>query len=146
MRLNELNSNDGSVHAKKRVGRGNASGHGTTAGRGNKGHKSRSGWKNKFYFEGGQMPLSRRLPKRGFRNIFKRKYAVINVEVLNRYNDDEIITPERLVQEGLVKNVKDGVKVLSRGEINKRLTVRAHRFSEEAVKKIKSSGGKVEVI
>lgn len=146
MKLNELELNPGSVHAKKRVGRGNASGNGTTAGRGMNGQKSRSGSKTRSYFEGGQMPLSRRVPKRGFCNIFKKRFAIINIGGLERFSDNETITPERLVQEGMIKKVMGGVKILSRGNITKKLTVRAHRFSQEAINKIKSAGGKVEVI
>jgi large subunit ribosomal protein L15 len=146
MKLNDLSSNPGSVHVKKRVGRGNGSGHGTTAGRGMNGQKSRSGSKTRSYFEGGQMPLSRRVPKRGFCNVFKKRYAVINVQDLERFKEDEVITPERLIEEGLVKKVMDGIKILSRGKIEKKLTVKAHRFSKEAIDKIKSAGGKVEVI
>ena len=146
MELNNLEFNPGSVRGKKRVGRGNGSGNGTTAGRGMNGQKSRSGSKTRSYFEGGQMPLSRRVPKRGFRNIFKKQYAIINVKDLNHFNDDEVITPERLVEAGMVKKVMDGVKILSQGEIGKKLTVKAHRFSQGAIDKIKSAGGKVEVV
>lgn len=146
MKLNKLEKNPGSVHAKKRVGRGNASGNGTTAGRGMNGQKSRSGSKTRSYFEGGQMPLSRRLPKRGFCNIFKKEYAIINIERLNIFNEDEIINPERLLEEGMIKKVGDGIKILGEGTLDKRLTIRAHRFSQEAKNKIESAGGKVEVI
>ena len=146
MKLNNLEVKTGSVHSKKRVGRGNGSGNGTTAGRGMNGQKSRSGSKTRSYFEGGQMPLSRRLPKRGFYNNFKKVYAIINIEDLKRFSDEEIITPERLIEEGMIKNVMSGIKVLSRGKIEKKLTIRAHRFSKEAVKKIEAAGGKVEVI
>ncbi len=146
MKLNNLEVNPGSVHAKKRVGRGNGSGNGTTAGRGMNGQRSRSGSKTRSYFEGGQMPLSRRVPKRGFCNVFKKRFAIINIEALDRFSEDEIITPERLVEEGMIKKVRDGVKILSKGKIKKKLTVRAHRFSQEAINKIESAGGKVEVI
>ncbi|MDD2352155.1 MAG: 50S ribosomal protein L15 [Candidatus Caldatribacteriota bacterium] len=146
MKLNNLEKSPGSVHAKKRVGRGNASGNGTTAGRGMNGQKSRSGSKTRSYFEGGQMPLSRRIPKRGFCNIFKKEYAIINLEKLNRFNDDEVINPERFLEEGMIKKIGDGIKILGGGAINKKITVRAHRFSQEAIKKIESAGGKVEVI
>lgn len=146
MKLNNLELNPGSVHTKKRVGRGNASGNGTTAGRGMNGQKSRSGSKTRSYFEGGQMPLSRRVPKRGFCNIFKKKYAIINIEDLDRFSNDETITPERLLEEGMIKKVMNGIKILSQGNINKKLTVRAHRFSQAAIKKIETAGGKVEVI
>ncbi|MBP8718273.1 MAG: 50S ribosomal protein L15 [Candidatus Atribacteria bacterium] len=146
MKLNELKPNTGSIKTKKRVGRGNASGHGTTAGRGTKGQKSRSGSSIRPYFEGGQMPLSRRVPKRGFKNIFSKKYAIINVGELNRFNEDEIITPERLLQEGMVKKIRNGIKILGKGEINKKLTIRAHKISKGAISKIESAGGKVEVM
>lgn len=146
MKLNNLEAKPGSVHSKKRVGRGIGSGNGTTAGRGMKGQKSRSGSKTKSYFEGGQMPLSRRVPKRGFYNNFKKKYAIINIEDLKRFSDEEVITPERLIEEGMIKNVMSGVKLLSRGKIEKKLTIKAHRFSKEAVKKIEAAGGKIEVI
>jgi len=146
MKLNNLELHPGSIHTKKRVGRGNASGHGTTAGRGMNGQKSRSGSKKRSYFEGGQMPLSRRVPKRGFSNYFKKRFVIINIEDLNRFSDNEIITPELLLEKGLIKKIMNGVKILSNGNINKKLTVRAHRFSQEAINKIKSAGGKVEVI
>jgi large subunit ribosomal protein L15 len=146
MKIHELKPNAGSVNSKKRVGRGNSSGHGTTAGRGTKGQHSRSGSKIRWYFEGGQMPLSRRVPKRGFRNVFAKKYAIINVEQLNKFNDGEIITPERLILDGMVKKIRNGIKILSKGEIKKNLTVKAHKFSKEAINKIEAAGGKVEVI
>ncbi len=146
MNLNDLKPNRGSTHSRKRVGRGNSSGNGTTAGRGMNGQKSRAGSKIRAYFEGGQMPLSRRVPKRGFRNIFKKKYAVINISDLNRFDHDEVITPERMINEGMVKNVMSGIKILSNGHIDKKLTVKAHCFSQEAIHKIEAAGGKVEVI
>jgi len=146
MKLNNLENKSGSRHAKKRVGRGNASGNGTTAGRGTKGQRSRSGSKIKPYFEGGQMPLSRRVPKRGFSNNFKKTYSIINIEQLNRFNDEEVVTPEKLLEAGLVKKVMNGIKILSKGAINKKLTVKAHRFSQEAISKIEKAGGKVEVV
>ncbi|MFW6148364.1 MAG: 50S ribosomal protein L15 [Atribacterota bacterium] len=146
MKLNDLKPNPGSTRTKKRVGRGNASGHGTTAGRGMNGQNSRSGASISSYFEGGQMPLSRRVPKRGFRNVFKKQYAIINLKDLNLFDNDEVITPEKLVTAGMIKKVRDGVKILSNGEITKRLTVKAHSFSQGAKNKIESAGGKVEVI
>ncbi|MDD3655327.1 MAG: 50S ribosomal protein L15 [Atribacterota bacterium] len=146
MEIHELKPNAGSVKSKKRIGRGNSSGHGTTAGRGTKGQHSRSGSKRRWYFEGGQMPLSRRVPKRGFRNVFAKKYAIINTEQLNKFNDGEIITPERLILDGMVKKVRNGIKILSKGEIKKNLIVKAHKFSKEAINKIEAAGGKVEVI
>jgi large subunit ribosomal protein L15 len=146
MKLNNLEIKPGSRQAKKRVGRGNASGNGTTAGRGMNGQKSRSGSKTRSYFEGGQMPLSRRVPKRGFYNNFKKKYSIINISQLNRFRDEEIVTPEKLLEIGLVKKVMDGIKILSQGTLDKKLTIRAHRFSQEAIKKIEKAGGKAEVI
>ena len=146
MELHKLRPNDGSVKLKKRVGRGNSSGHGTTAGRGTKGQHSRSGFKRKLYFEGGQMPLTRRVPKRGFRNVFSKRYAIINVEQLNNFKEGEIVTPEILIEAGIIKKVLSGIKILSKGEINKKLTIRAHKFSKEAINKIESVGGKAEVI
>lgn len=146
MEINRLKPSLGSTKSKKRVGRGDSSGHGNTAGRGTKGQKSRSGAKIGAYFEGGQMPLSRRVPKRGFRNVFRKRYAIINLEQLNRFDEGETITPERLIKDGMIKKIINGLKILSKGEINKKLTVRAHKFSKEAVKKIESAGGKVEVI
>ena len=146
MELNKLKPNVGSIKSKKRVGRGNSSGHGTTAGRGSKGQRSRSGSKISPYFEGGQMPLSRRLPKRGFRNFFSKKYAIINLEQFNRYNDGDTISPEQLIEDGLIKKIMSGLKVLSKGEINKKLTIKAHKFSKTAINKIESIGGKAEVI
>ncbi len=146
MEINKLKPNYGSMKMRKRVGRGNSSGHGTTAGKGTKGQNSRSGPKVKPYFEGGQMPLSRRLPKRGFRNTFRKEYAIINIEQLNRFNDGEIITPERLIDDGLIKKIMNGLKILAKGDINKKVIVKAHKFSKEAVNKIESAGGKVEVL
>ena len=134
------------MKSKKRVGRGDSSGHGNTAGRGTKGQRSRSGVKIGAYFEGGQMPLSRRVPKRGFRNVFRKRYAIINVEQLNRFNDGETITPERLIEDGLIKKIMNGLKILSKGEINKKIIVKAHKFSKEAINKIESAGGKAEVV
>ncbi len=146
MEINRLKPNLGSMKSRKRVGRGDSSGHGNTAGRGTKGQKSRSGSKIGSYFEGGQMPLSRRVPKRGFRNVFRTKYAIINLEQLNRFNDGETVTPEKLIQDGMIKNIINGLKILSKGEINKKITVRAHKFSKKAINKIESAGGKIEVI
>ncbi|MFZ2331016.1 MAG: 50S ribosomal protein L15 [Atribacterota bacterium] len=146
MKMNSLKPNPGSIKSRKRVGRGNSSGHGSTSGRGTKGQKSRSGSKISSYFEGGQMPLSRRVPKRGFRNVFRNKYAIINIEQLNKFDDGEVITPERMIRNGMVKKLLNGIKILSKGEINKKITVQAHKFSKEAINKIEAAGGKVEVI
>ena len=146
MEINNLKPSSGSLKSKKRVGRGDSSGHGNTAGRGTKGQRSRSGSKIGAYFEGGQMPLSRRVPKRGFRSVFRKRYAIINVEQLNRFNDGETIAPERLIEDGMIKKIMNGLKILSKGEINKKINVKAHKFSKEAINKIESAGGKVEVI
>lgn len=132
---------------RKRVGRGPGSGMGKTSTRGQKGQRSRSGVSIKPWFEGGQSPLYRRIPKRGFNNRqFETKYAVINISDLNRFNDGDVITPELLKEKGIIKKQLSGVKVLGNGELEKKITIKAHRFSSRAVTKIESKGGKVEVI
>lgn len=146
MKLHELKPNPGSVKNRKRLGRGTATGQGKTAGRGMNGQKSRSGGGVRPGFEGGQMPLYRRLPKRGFTNIFGTEYAEINIETLNRFEDGTEITPEILKSEGILKKQLDGVKVLGNGDLTKKLTVKAHKFSKSAAQKIEAAGGKVEVI
>lgn len=146
MRLHELKPNPGSTKNRKRLGRGTATGQGKTAGRGMNGQKSRSGGGVRPGFEGGQMPLYRRLPKRGFTNIFGTQFAEINIEVLNKFEDGAEITPELLKSEGIIKKQLDGVKVLGNGELAKKLTVKAHKFSKSAVEKIEAAGGKAEVI
>lgn len=146
MKLHELKPNPGSSKNRKRLGRGTATGQGKTAGRGMNGQKSRSGGGVRPGFEGGQMPLYRRLPKRGFTNIFGTQFAEINVEVLNKFEDGAEITPEILKSEGIIKKQLDGVKVLGNGELAKKLTVKAHKFSKSAVEKIEAAGGKAEVI
>ena len=147
MKLHELERNRAARHERRRVGRGMGSGLGKTSGRGEKGQKARSGVSIKATFEGGQLPLYRRLPKRGFSNSdFKIKYATINVSDLNRFADGTVVTPELLKDVGLLKNQLDGVKVLGDGELEKKLTVKAHKFSESAVEKIEKSGSKIEVI
>jgi len=147
MKLHELKPNEGSRHRKMIVGRGVGTGKGKTSGRGEKGQKSRSGYSRKPGFEGGQLPLYRRLPKRGFTNArFKTVYAVINLSDLNKFEDGVEVTPEILKNMGLVKNTLDGVKVLGNGTLEKKLTVKAHKFSECAAKEIEKLGGKVEVI
>ena len=144
MRLSDLRPAKGSVHARKRVGRGIGSGHGKTSTRGHKGDKSRGSVKPGF--EGGQTPLHRRLPqKRGFTNIFKKEYAIVNVETLARLTED-VITPEVLLERGVIKDIKSGLRVLGRGDLEKAVTVRAHHFSKSAEEKIKAGGGAVEVI
>jgi len=147
LQLHELRPVPGSRRKPKRKGRGEGSGLGKTAGRGQGGQKSRSGGGVRRGFEGGQMPLVRRIPKRGFKNIFKKEYVIVNVDDLNdRFNEGEEVTPESLKEKGLIKSVKDGVKILGRGYIGKKLTVRAHAFSKSAVEKIQAAGGKVEVV
>jgi large subunit ribosomal protein L15 len=146
MKLHELKPAKGAIKGRKRLGRGTASGQGKTAGRGQKGQKSRSGGGVRLGFEGGQMPLYRRLPKRGFTNIFKKQWAIINVEDLNKFEDGSVITPEMLLEAGLIKKVIDGIKILGDGDLEKKVTVQAHKFSKTAIEKIESAGGKAEVI
>jgi large subunit ribosomal protein L15 len=147
MSLNNLRPPKGAKHPRKRVGRGPGSGHGKTASRGHKGAKSRSGFRFKRGFEGGQMPLHRRVPKRGFHNIFRVEYAVINLDTLNEVFDaGSDVTPEVLRERGLVRETGVPVKVLGRGDISKKLTVRAHKFSGTAAEKIAAAGGSTEVI
>jgi large subunit ribosomal protein L15 len=147
MSLNNLRPPKGATHPRKRVGRGPGSGHGKTASRGHKGAKSRSGFRFKRGFEGGQMPLHRRVPKRGFTNIFRVEYAVINLDTLGEVFDaGSEVTPEVLRERGLVRETGIPVKVLGRGELSKKLTVRAHKFSGTAAKKIAAAGGSAEVI
>lgn len=146
MKLHELKPAEGSTKNSKRKGRGTATGQGKTAGRGQDGQNSRSGGGTRPGFEGGQMPLYRRIPKRGFTNIFKKQWSVVNVEDLNKFEDNTVITPEMLMENGLIKKVLDGVKVLGDGKVEKKITVQAHKFSKSAVEKIESAGGKAEVI
>ena len=141
MELNNLKPKKGARHAKKRVGRGPGSGHGKTSSRGEKGQKSRSGYSGKRGFEGGQMPLHRRLPKRGFTNIFKKDYAVVNVSDLERFDSGATIDEAALRQAGLVKGQHDGVKVLGDGGLSKKLTVSATKFSKSAREIIEKAGG-----
>ena len=147
MDLSNLKPADRSKFSKKRVGRGHGSGTGTQAGRGHKGAKSRSGFKFKRGFEGGQMPLHRRIPKRGFHNLFRVEYAVVNLDTLaDRFDAGAVITPEVLHERGIVRNSRQLVKVLARGDIAKSLTVRAHKFSGKAAEKIAAAGGSTEVL
>jgi len=146
MRLEELKPAIGSKKKTKRVGRGPGSGNGKTAGKGHKGQKARSGGVKGPGFEGGQMPLQRRLPKRGFTNIFRKEYSVVNLADLEKITGSDPVTPETLMQKGLIKDLKSGVKILGMGELKAKLTVRAHKFSKSAVDKIQAAGGKVEVI
>ena len=146
MKLHELKPVEGARKDGFRLGRGQGSGNGKTAGKGNKGQKARSGGMNKLGFEGGQTPLARRLPKRGFTNINRKEYAVINLTQLNNFNDGAEVSPAVLKEMGLVKNAKDGIKVLGEGELEKKLTVKAHKFSKSAAARIEKAGGTVEVI
>ena len=146
MKLHELRAVPGATKAPKRKGRGTATGQGKTAGRGMNGQKSRSGGGVRPGFEGGQMPLYRRIPKRGFTNIWGTEYTVLNVEDLNRFDADTVVTPKLMKEIGMVKQVKDGIKILGNGTLEKNLTVKAHKFSKTAVEKIESAGGKAEVI
>lgn len=146
MKLHELKPAEGSRKKRNRVGRGIGSGNGKTAGRGHKGQNARSGGGVRPGFEGGQNPLYRRLPKRGFNNPNRTEYAIVNLEDLNRFDADSVVTPELLIESGVVKNAKDGIKILGDGELNVKLTVKANKFSQSAVEKIEAAGGKTEVI
>ncbi|HCX63783.1 MAG TPA: 50S ribosomal protein L15 [Eubacteriaceae bacterium] len=147
MKLHELKPAPGSKFKTKRKGRGTATGQGKTAGRGQDGQKSRSGGGVRIGFEGGQMPLARRLPKRGFSNArYKKDYAIVNVESLNTFEKDTEVTPQLLKENGLIKKELSGVKILGNGDLTVALTVKAHKISKSAEEKIKSAGGKVEVI
>jgi large subunit ribosomal protein L15 len=147
MTLSNLKPPRGAKHAKKRIGRGQGSGSGKTAGRGHKGAKSRSGFKFKRGFEGGQMPLHRRVPKRGFHNPFRVDYEVVNLDTLAaKFDADTVVTPDLLRERGLVGGGKRPVKILARGDVSKKLTVRAHKFSGKAAEKIAAAGGATEVI
>lgn len=146
MKLHELKPAPGSRKAPRRIGRGPGSGRGKTAGRGHKGQKSRSGYRRMPGFEGGQMPLQRRLPKRGFTNIFRTEYRTVNVERLNGFEAGSVVDPDALQRAGLLKKGKHDVKVLGNGELSVALTVRAHRFTASAARKIEAAGGKAESI
>ncbi len=147
MKLHNLKYNEGSKKSSKRVGRGSSSGTGKTSGRGHKGQNARSGGGVRIGFEGGQIPLFRRVAKRGFNNFnFRTKYAVINVNDLNIFEEGTIVTPELLKELGITKNLLDGLKILGYGNLEKKITVKAHKFSATAKEKIEASGGKVEVI
>ncbi|MDD3112999.1 MAG: 50S ribosomal protein L15 [Candidatus Izemoplasmatales bacterium] len=146
MKLNELKPVEGATHYKKRVGRGSGSGSGKTAGRGHNGQNSRTGGGTRLGFEGGQTPLFKRLPKRGFTNYFRKEFAIINLSDLNQYDNDAVITPESLLDEGRISDLKAGLKVLGSGKLEKRLTVKAHKFSASAEEAIAAAGGKTEVI
>ena len=147
MKLHELSPAPGSTSERKRIGRGPASGQGKTAGKGHKGQKARAGRGMRAGFEGGQMPLQRRIPKRGFVNIFAKEIAIVNLSAIDeKFEDGAVVDVEALVEAGLVKKALDGVKVLGNGEISKKLTVKVNAFSESAKAKIEAAGGKAEVI
>ena len=147
MKLHELEKNPGATHKRKIVGHGRGSGLGKTSGKGHKGQNARSGGGVRTVFEGGQTPLYRRIPKRGFNNYeFRKEYAVINVSDLNRFDNGTIVSPALLKEVGLVKNQLDGIKVLGNGTLEKKLTVQAHKFSKTAIEKIEKSGSKIEVM
>ena len=146
MKLHELSPAPGSTREVKRIGRGHGSGWGKTAGKGHKGQKARSGGGVRPGFEGGQMPLQRRVPKRGFNNIFATRYASINVAALNKFEDGAVVDAAALKEAGLIKKEYDGVKILGNGNVEKKLTVKAAAFSEAAKAKIEAAGGKAEVI
>ena len=146
MKLHELKKPEGSTHSKKRVGRGSGSGLGTTSGRGMNGQNSRSGGGTRLGFEGGQMPLYRRIPKRGFTNHWKKEYVGVNVEKLNCFEDGATVTTQMIIDAGLANKVTAGVKILGGGELKKNLTVQAEKFSDSAIEKIVAAGGKAEVI
>ncbi|MDD6466975.1 MAG: 50S ribosomal protein L15 [Erysipelotrichaceae bacterium] len=146
MKLHEMKYTEGARRNSKRLGRGQGSGLGKTSGKGHKGQNARSGGGVRLGFEGGQTPLNRRLPKRGFTNFTRKEYAIVNVEQLNKFENDVTVTPELLVEMGLVKKMLNGVKILGEGELEKKLTVKDHKFSKSAVEVIEKAGGKVEVI
>ncbi len=145
MKLHDLKPAVGATTAPKRLGRGTGSGLGKTSGKGHKGAKARSGGGKRPGFEGGQMPLTMRLPKRGFTNKWRVEYVTVNVDRLNIFEDGEVVSPVELIQAGILKNVQDGVKILGNGEITKKLTVQANKFTATAKEKIEAAGGKVEV-
>ncbi|OCA91656.1 50S ribosomal protein L15 [Pseudobacillus wudalianchiensis] len=146
MKLHELKPAEGSRKSRNRVGRGPGSGNGKTAGKGHKGQKARSGGGVRLGFEGGQTPLFRRLPKRGFTNINRKEYAIVNLDALNRFDEGTEVTPELLIETGVVSSEKAGIKILAKGKVEKKLTVKAHKFSSAAQEAIEAAGGKTEVI
>ena len=146
MKLHEMKYTEGARRSTKRLGRGNGSGLGKTSGKGHKGQNARSGGGVRLGFEGGQTPLFRRLPKRGFTNFTRKEYAIVNVEQLNKFENGAVVTTELLFEMGMFKKVLNGIKVLGEGELEKALTVKANKFSKSAVEVIEKAGGKVEVI
>ncbi|MCM3588515.1 50S ribosomal protein L15 [Mesobacillus maritimus] len=146
MKLHELKPAEGSRHERKRKGRGIGTGNGKTAGKGHKGQNARSGGGVRPGFEGGQTPLARRLPKRGFTNVNRKEYAIVNLDALNRFEDGTEVTPELMIETGLVKKELAGIKILASGTLEKKLTVKAHKFSSAAQEAIQAAGGQTEVI
>ncbi|WP_080876119.1 50S ribosomal protein L15 [Oceanobacillus timonensis] len=146
MKLHELKAAEGSRKERNRVGRGMSSGNGKTSGRGHKGQKARSGGGVRLGFEGGQMPLFQRLPKRGFTNVNRKEYAIVNLDTLNRFEEGTEVTPELLLETGVVSKLNAGIKVLGKGQLEKKLTVKAHKFSASAKEAIEAAGGQSEVI
>jgi len=146
MQIHELSSSKGSTHVAKRKGRGHGTGNGKTSGRGHKGQKSRSGGGTRIGFEGGQMPLARRVPKRGFNNIFAKPLSAVNLSVFDKFKSGTTVDKEKLLESGILKKCEYGVKVLGNGNLKKKLTIRAKAFSETAKKKIEEAGGKAEVV
>lgn len=146
MKLNQLSAASGSTKTARRVGRGHGSGQGKTAGKGHKGQKARSGGGVRAGFEGGQMPMARRIPKRGFNNIFRKEYVSINIGTLNRFDDGATVDAAALIEKGIIKKSCDGIKILANGELKKKLNIKAISFSESAKAKIEAAGGKAEVI
>lgn len=144
--LNELKPVEGARHSRKRIGRGTGSGHGKTAGKGNKGQNARSGGGVRPGFEGGQIPLFQRLPKRGFQNINRKEYAIVNLCDLNVFDNGTVVTPDLLIDAKIIKDIKSGVKILGCGTLEKKLTIKAHKFSASASEEIKRAGGTAEVI
>lgn len=146
MKLHELQPSAGSRKGRKRLGRGHGSGWGKTSGKGHKGQNARSGGGTRLGFEGGQTPLFQRLPKRGFTNINRKEYAVVNLETLNRFEEGTEVTPEVLIETGVVSKAKSGIKILGNGSLDKKLTVKAHKFSASAKDAIENAGGQTEVV
>jgi large subunit ribosomal protein L15 len=146
MNLGELRAPEGASKNRKRLGRGSGSGHGKTSGRGHKGQRARSGGRGKTGFEGGQMPLQRRLPKRGFTNIFRKEYAIVNLSDLDRFDKGSTVDITVLVAAGLINKIGAGVKLLADGDIKKSLTIKVHKFSQSAKAKVEAAGGRIEVV
>jgi len=146
MKISDLAPAKGAKKSKKRVGRGPASGHGKTSTRGHKGQAPRSGGTNPAWFEGGQQPLTRRVPKRGFKNIFRKEYVIISLERLSRFDADAVITPQVLQDSGMIKNLCKPIKILSDGDLVKPMVISAHKFSRKAIEKIEAVGGRAEIL